>query len=369
MSAFAIDTSTDTLGALLCANAGEVNTNEAYATPATENNDFKVDDPAFFFSPYNWRISNGTTAESNNPGAYFKTCFTGASCTLLVDTSHQTGLSSAEYPAVQWSIDGLAVNRSQLVAGQTTLSLASGLSSGSHTIELYLCGAWWLADRWINPISSIRVTGLRLAEGESLSSSTIYPGRMIVYADSNGEGYESLALGVSVANQDATVAFPLLIARALECEVGVVSFAGQGYTQPGGGNVPALSSAWDKYSDGSSRLSGGLFSPSPDWIVSTHGQNDGGSPQTTVASLLSAWRTAAPHAKIAICSPSNLNHASSLSAAVTAFGDAKCKWCTTGETIYIVNGQYVNANHLSGLRGHPRYASALSTAIGLQFHD
>jgi len=343
--------------------AATATSNETSATPVA-NNDFAVNNSSLFLSPYNWRLSGSTYAETNNPGAYFKTKFSGASCTLLLNTTNQSSLSAGNYPAVAWQINGGAWQRSQLTSGQTTLSLATGLGSGPHTLDFVVCGAWWQSDRWSTPVSAVRITGLRLATGATLSASTLQTGRMILFADSNGEGYEALSSGVSVANQDANQAFPLVLGRALACEVGVIAFAGQGYNATGGGSVPDLEDAWDFYMSGQSRLSGGLLSPSPDYIVSTHGQNDSSATQAGAEACITQWLAAAPAAKIMLVSPMNLTQASAISAAVTAAASSRVKYTSPGDMSACSN--YINSTHLS-LRGHHVYASLIAGAIKTAF--
>lgn len=348
------------------ATASTVTSNETSATP-TVPNDFTLDNASVFLSPYNWRLNGSTYAETNNPGAYLKTKFSGASCTLLLDTTNQSALSAGNYPAVSWQVNGGAWQRSQITAAQTTLSLATGLGAGPHTLEIVVAGAWWTSDRWTTPVSALRITGLRLATSATLSAATLQTGRMIVFADSNGEGYEALASGVSVANQDAGQAFPLLIAKALACEVGVIAFAGQGYNVTGGGNVPDTEDAWDFYSSGNSRLSGGLLSPAPDYILSTHGQNDSSGTQAGATACISQWLAASSATtKIALIAPMNLNQVSAIAAAVTAAANSRVKHINVGDLSAC--SHYVSGSHLS-LRGHVVYAALINGAIKAAFPD
>lgn len=327
-------------------------------------------DAAIFRSPYNWRAVS-TALHTNNPGAYLKTTFSGSQIDLLVDTSHQGALSADNYPVVAWSVDGGAIQRSKLTAGQTALSLATGLSSGSHTLTVWLAASWWQSDRWTTPISNLRVTGFRIIDTEDLTLPTLRTGRVLIYGDSNAEGYEAIQAGVDVDYQDATLAFGEFIGSALGAEVGIVGFAGQGYSTSGGGNVPALSTAWDDYSNGQSRLSGGLFSPEPDWIISTHGQNDSavsdGTLQTAIETLIDAWRTAAPDAKIAICDPMTRTKASVISAAVTAAADVNCKYVAIAASYD--TDFFTNNNHLTGLRGHPAYGAEILSGTQVAFAE
>lgn len=323
----------------------------------------------WFFSPYNWYKSSGTYAITNTPGAYCKIEFSGTSLALKVDVSALSGagVSASNYPTIAYSVDGAALTRYQLLSSDTSLTLATGLAAGTHTLELILVGSWWSTDRWTTPVMALKITGLALDNDASLSSPTTYTGRMVIYGDSVAEGYEALTHGVSVANQDAGQANGLLIARAFQCEVGVIGFAGQGFTTTGGGNVPDLEDSWDEYYNAQSRLSGGAFSPAPDYVISTMGQNDSSGVQTAVQNLITAWRTAAPSAKIVFCSPADLANASAISAGVTASGDANAFYVTTGEDLIGswssgASLRWSNANHLS-VRGHARYAAIIAKEI------
>lgn len=342
----------------------------AIASVCVASTTIPVTDTNWFFSPYNWLKSGSTYAQTNTPGAYFKTKFAGTSCTVDVDVSPLTAasVSPADYPAISYSVDGGAYTRVQLTSATTTVSVATGLADENHTITLIFVGADWdTYDRWNVPTMVLRVTGLTLDTGKALSAPTLYAGRAIVYGDSNGEGYEALAGGVSVANQDASKAWPLLSGWSMLCEVGVVSFAGQGYTVAvSGANVPALTSSWDLYSSGQSRLSAGLLSPAPDYILCGMGQNDSGASDgavsTAVASLISSWRTAAPSAKIAIVLPANLTKESAIRTGVTNAADGNTVVVDIGYDFFTENANYHNNSHLSVI-GHRIYAAFISSVV------
>jgi hypothetical protein len=187
---------------------------------------------------------------------------------------------------------------------------------------------------------------------------------MLLYGDSNCEGYEAAAPGVSVANQDASLSHAILEALGLQCEIGIVAFAGQGYSVAvANANVPALSSSWDLYFAGQTRLVSSLFSPAPDYIVCVEGQNDGIDVTTVCGTMISNFRGAAPNAQIIIGSPVNQSHASELSAAAVASGDAKVHWVSISENLLTVGGYEASGSHISGLRGHPRYAAMILAGI------
>lgn len=319
-----------------------------------------VTDANWFFSPYNWQASGSTFKQATSPGAYMK-AVVGSTTTikLNVDVAPlvSAAVSAANYPAILYSIDQGAWTRYQLTSADTQLTLGTGLANSAHQVDVIFVGLFWNSnDLWTNPDLMLRVTGMEIDTGASTSAPTLYSGRMIVWTDSHGIGHEVLAAGVSVANQDAAYAFPLLMARAFSCEVGVVGYAGQGYdTAVATANVPALSSAWNLYMAATSRLSAGLLSPAPDYIVSAHGTNDGGSVAATVTTLIGAWRTAAPSAKIFVCVPPGLAQEANLATGVTNAADANAFLIDHLENMLI--NQYKNGSHLN-LRGQPRYTAA-----------
>lgn len=316
-----------------------------------------INDSNWFFSPGNWYKSGSTYAQSNNPGAYFKVKFSGTSVKLNVDVSPLTAasVSALNYPAIKYSIDGGAFTRYQLTSSDTQLSLGSGLSSGQHTLVVYFVGIQWDSnDRWLTPTMVLRVTGLVLQGGQSLSAPTLEPFRMIVYGDSNLEGQEALHANTTVANQDAQASFGLTLGFALHCEVGIVGFSGQGFEGGNQGNLVSLVDAWDFYADGKSRLSAGAFVDTFDYIVCNHGINGGGS-AATVSGLIAAWRAAAASARILMAVPWTAADAANIATGVTNAADANTKLLNTGRTNYATQP---SGGHLS-TAGHADYAADL----------
>lgn len=323
-----------------------------------------VNDAALFYSPYNWFKSGSSYALSNNPGAYLMVQFSGTSIKMTVDVSALTGAgeSAGNYPTIGYFIDG-AYTRLQLTSASTQLTLASGLADTTHRLDLFFVAAWFDSDRWSAPVQALKITGFEIDGGKVVSAVTPYTRRAIVYHDSNGEGYESLATGVTVANQDAGLSHALFYRHLLRAEVGLVAFAAQGYTVAvPSANLPNLQSSWPLYSAGRSRLTSGLFSPAPDAVICPMGQNDGVSVQVACQAMITAWRAAAPLAAICICSPPNQNRASDLSAAVAASLDANAFWIPIPENL-LNSTTFSNGTHLTGLRGQPRYAGMLGAGI------
>ncbi len=332
-----------------------------------------VNDPNWFFSPYNWYSdgagslaannirASSTLAWSNNPGAYFKTVFSGTSCSLLVDVSGfvANSVAAGDYPAIKYSVDGGGFTRYLLLNTDTQVTLATGLSAGPHTLVVYFVAIGVSTDRWVTPVAIFSVSGLRLDSGAVLTAPTLLPRNIIIYGDSITEGEEVLAAGFLPINQDAQDAYSAaLSAVCRNGEYGNIGFSGTGYTAGGNGGAPVLTAGWNLYATGKSRLVSTILSPAPDIILCDDGINDGATDiTTTVTAMIGSWRTAAPLAHIVIMVPWSGNHATQIAAGVTAASDANAFAINTGNTSYNPSG-----SHLSVL-GQSQYEGDLCPLV------
>lgn len=314
-----------------------------------------------FFSPYNWYQPDGY-ARTNNPGAYIKFRFTGTSFKLNVDVSANAPLAADDYPTILYRVDDGAWLRRQLASSDAVVTLATGLTSGTHDIVVIFAAVGAGYDRFTTPVASLRVNSFTIAAAATGSAPPLLPKRMIVFSDEQGEGQEVVAVGTAdTSKQDASEAFPLLIGTAFCAEVGVIAFTGQGMTTVVASattHVPTLINSWNAYSTGHSRLDvAGLLSPTPDYILCSVGANDsGGSLTTAVENLVDAWRTAAPSTTIVFMAPSNLSSASSIQAGAASAG---VKYTSPGMDLIgdgSGSGAYNNDSRLN-LRGQALYAA------------
>ena len=345
-----------------------------------------------YFSPYNWfsvggsgamqnnnvRATGTTSVTTANPGAYLKlapvSSTSAGTVSLTLDTAPLSGVPSANCPTLCWSVDGGAMQSALLASGVNTLSLAGSLSAASHTVQVWLRSVTLtstsaMGDRWTysatapTGASVVKILNVQTDGGTTLAAPTIRPNTMLWLGDSKAEGADAVGSANGPNDQDSTVTFVPLVAQAYNAEVGVLGWSSQGYEQAGYGNVPALSSAWNSYFSGQSRLIGGLLSPAPTYIVSTHGRN-GATVAGDITALSAALRTAAPSAKTffavpddlfaesAITSGANTAHASDANTFLIDAGVNFMSPLTSNDTV-----------HLNGLRGHPRYAAALTQMI------
>jgi hypothetical protein len=252
-----------------------------------------VNDSGLFFSPYNWYVSGSSYALSVNPGAYLKTRFTGTSVKLKVDTSALAGVTATWFPRIRYSIDGGASTTHQLTDGETQITLATGLSSGTH--DLFV---WFLSSESSNDVNrwdgtmSLKVTGLVLDDGATVSLPTRKTRRVIAFGDSITEGAYNVSGGGYSTSEEADGAYIISVANHISAEIGNCSFGGTQWHDIGTASVPKLPDSWSYFFSTNSRLSGGLLSPAPDFLFCNMGTN-GGPQGTEMIDTMTAWRAAA----------------------------------------------------------------------------
>jgi lysophospholipase L1-like esterase len=295
------------------ASGGLTNTHTASCVASTGPVTLSVTDANWFFSPYNWYFSGSSYAAASAPGAYFKIKFSATSGDSAV-LNVQVSQIPSTMPKVRWSLDGGVFTVASLSG--TTLSLATGLTMGNHTIELYLMATQGGAG-WSSLTNVLWVTGLTIGAGASSVSQTLSSKRALFYGDSITQGTCSTGNATQgVAGDDSILSYAAYLGIALGAEYGALGYTGEGYTiaSAGGAGPPALftpgndaNSSWNKYWAGNSRLTAGIFSPVPDYIFVVLGRNDynqsGSGVTAAVSGFLTAARTAAPSAWIFIVIP------------------------------------------------------------------
>jgi hypothetical protein len=273
-------------------------------------------DAAIFFSPYTWD-DRGTAKVANSPGSYIRLAFTGTSVAVKFDVSAavSASLSAGSYPIVQTVIDGKTANDTQLTSSTTAVTV-SGLSAGSHTIDVFFRAAEVNSERWNTPVSALYFNGFTLDSGATYSAPTLRSKRMMYFGDSITEGY-FVAGQSNPGSNNALQTVPPQLAAALGAEYGQLGYSAQGYAAAGVGNVPVFNTAIPLYAAGRSKLLGGLFSPAPDYIFVEHGTN-GSTSSADVQTAITTLRSAAPSAKIFVMVPANGMGRAGITAGVAA---------------------------------------------------
>jgi hypothetical protein len=349
----------------------------AYLATTTGSTSIAYNNAAIYYPSGGWD-DYGTYKSTNGPGNYFKTLFTGPSFAVSLSVSHLVAASVAagSYPVLQYRVDGSAWTRTQLTSATTSLTLASGLTGAArHLVECYFVATDTALSRWNaaadagSPVNSVRVTGFTLAGGQSVSSPPLRSKFAMIYGDSIGEGYQDVSpYDGTVPSQDATAAWPYLLAEALGCEYATACYAAQGYG--GAGSAVPVGTAWPLYSAGRSRLSGGLFPVAPDYLISGHGSNENHVGDPSVAySLFKAWRVACgANTRIVQLEPYGPGSgAAPLDYPYIYRGVAQYRAdYPADKSLYVSGASQMAADgglHYKAFPGHARYAASLAVKI------
>jgi hypothetical protein len=266
------------------------------------------------WSPFNWYSNGGgamqassikassTYAQSNNVGAYMKFAVSSVATgpiVLNLDTSMLTAITSGSRPMIGWTIDGGAIQTSQLttISATHTVTLGTDLGSGTHQIVVYVYSINFgdTGDRWTGPALTVRITGITLPFGGATVAVTHKTNRTLVYGDSIAEGAEINGTGTGVANGGGNIVWGNLIHELLDSEVGIVAYSGQAYS----GTATSLDAVWDLYHTGASRLTAGAFTTTPRYILCNHGKVDNPT-SAQIGAALAEIAAAAPSADMVV---------------------------------------------------------------------
>jgi lysophospholipase L1-like esterase len=288
-------------------------TSSAFTVSAAPNNS------AIVYSPYNWNVGGGA-AITINAGAYFRTLFSGASCTLNFNAANMASPASELW----WRVDDGPLTQAN-VAATVSVTIPPATTSNAdvpyHLLEVIVKSTTETANRW-NSVASATGTavifqGLTLAAAAALVAPGVAAKNLLIYGDSITEGVRTL--GESAANDtdrnDAWMGWAYRLGALLGAEVGVVGFGGSGLSVTGSGNVPVLGTSYSLLYSGAARS----FSPAPDMVVFNEGTNDGSTNiVAAMTGVLNGIIAACPGAIIVVLRPFNGNRASNLQAAIAA---------------------------------------------------
>ena len=299
---------------------------------------FPANHPAIFYSPWNWSLSPGGGATTNEPGAYFQFTVSGSqNITLNLDLNGIQTLDSSNYMFVQWTVDGVLTQAVPITMQSHQLALASRLKPGKHIVRVWYASAKISFDRWSAsalladgskaPPQSFRLSGITLDPGATLlANAGLQPHRIVFYGDSITEGY------LLSPFHDATQAYPNYCAAQLHAEFGIIGNSGQGWTvlNASSNQVPLFLDSWNYYYRNTPRFPRASADGLLDYILVNMGDNDGlskdaASParhtlatQNAVA-FLAGIRAANPQSKIFLVAPFSGFYAQSMQSAVDQY--------------------------------------------------
>jgi hypothetical protein len=298
----------------------------------TVANTFRPNSAAIFWSPGVVYFDEASNAWLTENGTYFKTTFTGTSLVLNVDlTTYKTNsIAQAGWGQFIVHLDSNAavlVNISDPGAGINVeqVTLASGLSAGTHTIE-----AWFnLNDETdtYTPKDALVIDSFQLDAAATLTAPTastaniaLRPKRAMVFGDSITKGYKATdpgGIGTSSGNvQYALSTYAQILLRGLDAEGGIVGKSGQGWLNTYNAWTGLFPAVWKNDIAGQARSF-----PALDYLIVNEGTNDtAGSITATVQTWLSSARAAVqPTTWIVLLVPFNGSYAANLAAAVAGY--------------------------------------------------
>lgn len=314
------------------------------------------------YSPYTWNVQP-SAATAANAGAYFRTLFTGNSCTLLFDVSAMVTPPSQ----VWWRIDNGPWTRTAVAANVACTLPAETVENADvpyHLLEVVIKAMTETQNRWNGgPSTRVVFTGLVLGLGATVAAPMGATQRVIVLGDSITEGVRALGeiASLDVDRNDARMSWAYCLGPLLGVEVGVVGFGAAGLTVGGSGNVPALPNSWSFIYAGASRI----FSPVPALVVINIGTNDGTTNTVAAMSaLINGIIAAVPGVMIAVMRPFSGLQSANLQAAIAACSSpGMCRWIETAGFFDTGYGSDGLALHPSGPNNVGRIAPAVAAAL------
>jgi lysophospholipase L1-like esterase len=262
-------------------NSASIERNGAYADDALLQ--IPIDDANIVAAPYVWKsFGTGPTAriEATMPGAYFKAVVQGSTTIgVTIDSTANVGCPTVSMPVIEYSVDAGPYKVVPLVkTGEVyTFSLATGLDAAApHRLDFFFRAADLGQNRWRSSIDHLRIAGLAVDAGGSLQPCSKRPKKAIGFGDSITEGVGVDGLFTSWQKLDVNNAraswFPI-VCSGLNCEYGQLGSGGQGMVNKVMA-VPPLPQTWDHYDAATSRLTGKLLLPEPDYVFCAMGTND-----------------------------------------------------------------------------------------------
>jgi hypothetical protein len=328
-------------------------------TPTPTPTTIPVNDSHLHFSGWNWVVNGSTYAQTNYRGASLKAAFTGTSLGVTFDVSPLTAASASsdQYPWIRYSVDDGPKTDVQLTSSTTTLSFASSLASGTHTLDLYVFSTNSFLDRWNTPSNVVRMTSLVLDSAATTAArSDLLPYTALFLGDSITEGDGVWGQGSgntgTPPNNDATATWCQGVARALDAEACISGMGGQGWSLAAAGNPPGFLSAWQKIDANHVRS----WTTPPTYTFVNMGTNGGNSGYSSgqLQTFLTAFRSAVGAAtKLFIIIPFGQYNVASMTSDFNSYQSAN-----TDPNLFLINLGTVGAQGLTWYGGtHPTFES------------
>jgi lysophospholipase L1-like esterase len=326
---------------------------------------------AIVYSPYNWSVA-ANTASSINAGAYFRTLFTGATCTLNFTVTNNTAPVSQIY----YRVDGYEVQspwtRTAVAATLALTIPADTATNAYHLLECVIKSTSETLNRWNAPSNTaVILNSLTLDSGATLVAPLTYSKRLIFYGDSITEGVRTTnsTAASDTDRNDVMTSWAWETARHLNAEFAIIGFGATGLTVSGSGNVPTLANSYNFIMAGVSRS----FTPVPDMILLNEGTNDSGASavafQAAMQTMLTNLLAIGPAVKIVVLQTFAAIQATPTLAAVTAINSPRITYLNTTGFLNTAYGCDTLNIHPNGVNDSSMIAPQICTALLSQLYS
>ena len=145
-------------------------------------------------TPHNWIVSGSSLWTVHTP-AGLQFSFSGTALAVNIDVSAMSAYSATSYPVIVYSVDNGAFTQVQLTSSTTAITLASGLSAGTHTVDIWQTKTSSTGDNW-TPTNGLKITSFSVSSGGATVSRTLPTRRALIYGDSitRGRGMDDSVL-------------------------------------------------------------------------------------------------------------------------------------------------------------------------------
>lgn len=259
-----------------------------------------------FTAPYSCRISSGALIAPTG-GCYLKGVVSGTTSIVLNVDSTINSETSANMPSFRVTIDDGASSYVLMGTTDTQTTMASGLTTGSHTYLIqFIGGNQGSGNGWTGTAFQTKINSIQFDTGSTLSAPSVRPNNCLFFGDSYLQAYYGGSQsGNYYSYVDFTTSWPRWVSSALNCEYGQIGVGGQGWVNSGQGGYPAFTSSWDHYDSTHARD----LSITPQYLIVAQGNNDHvgsvttGQINTAVTNWLTAMRAVWPTANSFVLKP------------------------------------------------------------------
>jgi len=271
-----------------------------------------VTDPNFLNSltPNNW-VTKADAVNSTVCGASFTVGFKSTqNVALQIDNVHLDGIVASRYPIIAWTVNGGPWQNHQLLAGETSVTLVSGVTN--PVIDFYIKGMSPFEDRYNGdvPVNSVKIKGFIVDSGGGTFSVVLPKKIWLTIGDSimsgdcaafvAGQGRPADDLWAS--SDDGRASYGYLLARHYGYREMRLAYGGYDW---GGGlaSVPALATLADQKTSTVSRFNAGKLDPIPDVVLINLGENGAPSLSNVTNALFKLRNRVKPATKIIVMIP------------------------------------------------------------------